>query len=130
MGCLAICSFVACNREQGFEKTSVASLPAIKKKPLLESGHSAFIEMGAARGWIKISLVKTDFDVGIVNVYISKDKDFKSEMKPFLALRDQLDPCVIDIKEFGVCVLLSGGTAKASYIELIAGTGAEIREIR
>ena len=95
-------------------------------KFLLESGRTAYVDLGQNKGWLKIALVKKDWDRGSVTVFFSKTAKFSGSQKPYRIYTDELDPCLVDLKEFDVALALTGGTPSASYVEFFWGVESRI----
>ena len=97
-----------------------------ENKFLLESGRSAFVDLGRKRGWLKISLVKQGWDHGTVTVFFSRTSEFAGDQQPYRIFVDELDPCLIDLKEFDVTIALTAGTKSGSHIELLWGSASRL----
>jgi hypothetical protein len=92
----------------------------------VQSGTSAYVELAEAKGWLKIDLVKSDWEVGAVSVFFSKDGNFVPDQKPYYVHRGTFDPCILDFPEFEIILLMQGGSETTSYLDCLKGRGTRI----
>ncbi len=101
----------------------------LRYKIFLKSGRSAIIELGGSKGWLKISLLKTDWNAGSVIVFYSKTDNFVSGQKTYAHYENQMDFHMLRFDELGVNIVLELGSPNASYLSILQGEGTIIRRV-